>query len=222
MLQSLMMPASTYASHIDFVVDLVGVMVMFWFTVTSGMFFWLLWRYRYQEGVRALYVNGTEPELKRWINVPHYAIIVCDIAIIAAAVNVWYEVKQSLPVADTTIRVVAQQWSWTFVHAGPDNKIDTEDDIKTADELHVEVDKMHHFLLTSKDVLHDFSVPVFRLKQDAIPGREITGWFQPTVPGDYDIQCAEMCGIGHGIMAARIHVETAEQHAAWLASVTKK
>lgn len=222
MLEAFMMPASTYAGHIDYVIDLVGALVFFWFTLTVIAFFWLLWRYRYREGVRALYVHGTEPELKRWINIPHYLIILCDLAIIAAAVNVWYEVKQTLPEAATTVRVVAQQWSWSFVHPGPDNKLDTEDDIKTVDELHVEVDKVHHYLLTSKDVLHDFSVPVFRLKQDAIPGREITGWFEPTVAGTYDIQCAEMCGIGHGIMAARIFVETPEQHAAWLASVTAK
>lgn len=219
MLEAFMMPASTYAGHIDYVIDLVGALVFFWFTLTVIAFFWLLWRYRYREGVRALYVHGTEPELKRWINIPHYLIILCDLAIIAAAVNVWYEVKQTLPEAATTVRVVAQQWSWSFVHPGPDNKLDTEDDIKTVDELHVEVDKVHHYLLTSKDVLHDFSVPVFRLKQDAIPGREITGWFEPTVAGTYDIQCAEMCGIGHGIMGARIVIETEEQHAAWMASM---
>ncbi len=65
-------------------------------------------------------------------------------------------------------------------------------------------------------MLHDFSVPVFRLKQDAIPGRVITGWFKPTRPGEYDIQCAEICGIGHGMMGARIFIETPEEHAAWM------
>jgi cytochrome c oxidase subunit 2 len=67
-------------------------------------------------------------------------------------------------------------------------------------------------------VLHSFSIPVFRLKQDAVPGRIIRGWFTPTRTGDYDIQCAEICGIGHGLMPARIHVQTAAQHAAWLAN----
>ena len=50
-----------------------------------------------------------------------------------------------------------------------------------------------------------------------MPGRRITGWFEPTKTGTFDIQCAEICGIGHGIMAARIVIETPEQHAAWLA-----
>jgi cytochrome c oxidase subunit 2 len=61
-------------------------------------------------------------------------------------------------------------------------------------------------------------VPVFRLKQDAVPGRVITGWFEPTLTGSYDIQCAEICGIGHGLMGARIVIESPEQHAAWVAA----
>ena len=66
-------------------------------------------------------------------------------------------------------------------------------------------------------MLHSFSVPVFRLKQDAIPGRVITGWFTPSKTGTWDVQCAEICGIGHGLMGARIYIETAEQHTAWMA-----
>jgi cytochrome c oxidase subunit 2 len=218
MIESLVQPASTYASEIDFVINLVGVSVGFWFFVTLGAFFWLLWRFRWREGVPALYVTGTEPELKRFITWPHYIIILLDVFIIVAAVRVWYMVKQDQPPAEDLVRVVAQQWAWTFVHAGPDGKLDTEDDIKTADELHVEVGKVYHFELESRDVLHDFSVPVFRLKQDAIPGRRINGWFEPTIAGKFDIQCAEICGIGHGLMAARIIVETPEEHAAWLAN----
>jgi cytochrome c oxidase subunit 2 len=133
-------------------------------------------------------------------------------------VRVWYNVKQELPPAAATVRVVAQQWAWSFDHPGPDGKLDTPDDIRTVDELHVENGKLHHFQLVSRDVLHSFSVPAFRLKQDVIPGRVITGWFEPTKPGTYDIQCAEICGIGHALMPARIVVETPQQHAAWLAS----
>jgi cytochrome c oxidase subunit 2 len=126
-------------------------------------------------------------------------------------------VKQDLPAAEQTVRIVGQQWAWSFVHPGPDGKLDSADDIATVDELHVQVDTLYHFKLESRDVLHSFSVPVFRLKQDAIPGRVITGWFEATRTGSYDIQCAEICGIGHGIMGARIVIETPEQHAAWMA-----
>lgn len=217
MIQSLLEPISTYAGDIDLLIDVIGLIVWPWFFLVQAMFFWLLWRYRYREGVRAQYVTGNEPELKRWITIPHGIIILMDLVVIAGAIRVWYDVKQDLPPAEQSIRVVAQQWAWSFTHPGKDGVLGNEDDIHTVDELHVEVDKLVHFHLESLDVLHSFSVPVFRLKQDVIPGRVITGWFEATKTGAYDIQCTEMCGIGHGIMGARIYIESAEEHAAWIA-----
>ena len=212
-----MQRSASFAGDIDRLVLLITVLVGFWFLVAEAMFFWLIFRFRHREGVPSQYVTGKEKNLKQWINIPHWLIIACDVVIIVAAVKVWAHIKQSLPPADETIRVVGAQWIWTFQHAGVDKVLDTPDDIRIADEMHVEVNKTYHFLLESKDVLHSFSVPVFRLKQDAIPGRTITGWFKPTRTGAHDVQCAEMCGIGHGIMMGRIFIETPEQHATWLA-----
>jgi cytochrome c oxidase subunit 2 len=129
-------------------------------------------------------------------------------------------VKQTMPQADETVRVIAQQWAWTFVHPGADGKLDTPDDIRVVDELHVEKGKTYHFELQSRDVLHSFSIPVFRLKQDVIPGRTIRGWFKPTQLGGFDIQCAEICGIGHALMPARVMIESHEDHAAWVMAQT--
>ena len=219
MIERLVQPASSFAGDIDWLFTFVHLLVGFWFILVQGMFFYLLFRYRYREGVRTQYITGKEPHLKRWVNIPHILIIFCDVFVIIFAVQVWNHVKLDLPENhDATIRVIGQQWAWSFVHPGEDGELDTEDDIKMVDELHVEEGKTYLFKLESRDVLHSFSVPVFRLKQDAVHGRVITGWFQPTTAGVYDIQCAEMCGIGHGIMGARIHVETAEDHSAWMAS----
>jgi len=215
-----MMPPllSTYAGDIDFLIILVTVLTGFWFFLAEGMFFWLIWKFRAKPGQKTQYLTGDEEHVKRWITWPHGLILVCDVFIIIFAVRVWYDVKQRLPEADSTIRVIGQQWAWTFQHPGADNELDTPDDIYTVDDLYVEVDRTYHYLLESRDVLHSFSVPVFRLKQDAIPGRAITGWFRPTETGDHDLQCAEICGIGHGVMAARIHIQDSQQHAAWIAS----
>ena len=207
---------STYSGDIDRLVWLVTWLVGGWFLATQAMFFWLLWRFRKRDGVKSQYITGKEPHLKRWINIPHTLILLCDIVIIIGAVRVWVEVKQTLPPADDTVRVVGQQWTWTFQHSGTDGVLDTADDVWTSDTLHVAEGKTYHFLLEAKDVVHSFFVPVFRLKQDAIPGRTITGWFRATKTGSYDITCAQMCGIGHGIMAGRIVIESAEQHTAWM------
>ena len=208
---------STYAGDIDGLIMLIFWLVGFWFVLCEVAFFYLIFRFRKKEGVKTEYITGEEKSQKRWISWPHMLVLVCDVFILIGAVRVWYDVKQNLPPAHETVRVIAQQWAWTFVHAGPDGEIDTADDIAVVDELHVETNKLYHYKLESRDVLHNFSVPVFRLKQDAIPGRVITGWFQPTITGEYDIQCAEICGIGHGLMPARIFLETKEQHASWVA-----
>lgn len=207
---------STYSGDVDQLILLITVLAGFWFLAAEIMFFWLLFRFRARPGVKAQYVTGKEKNLKQWINWPHTLILICDVVIIIAAVRVWVKVKQTMPPADATVRVVAQQWAWTFQHPGADGQLDTADDVRTSDSLHVEAGKTYHFELSSKDVLHSFFIPVFRLKQDAIPGRVITGWFTPTRPGTHDILCAEICGVAHGIMGAQIVIETPEQHAAWV------
>ena len=207
---------STYARDIDGLIYLVGVIVGVWFIICEGAFFYLIVRYRKKEGVKAQYITGYEPHEARWIHWPHYLVLVCDVFIIVGAVKVWYDVKQHLPEPYATVRIVGQQWAWSFVHPGPDLKLDTADDIKTVDTLHIEANKVYHYKLEARDVMHSFSVPVFRLKQDALPGRVITGWFEANKTGEYDIQCAEICGIGHGVMAGRIVIESPEDHVAWM------
>jgi cytochrome c oxidase subunit 2 len=217
MIERYLVQASTFAGSIDGIIMLVFILVGFWLLVAEGVFFWLIWRFRARPGEKSQYLTGKEKHVKRWITIPHALVLVCDVFIIVGSIRVWYNVKQQLPEADSTVRIIGQQWAWTFQHPGPDNELDTPDDIFTVNDLHVEVDKTYHFRLESRDVLHSFSVPVFRLKQDAVPGRAITGWFQPNRVGEHDIQCAEICGIGHGIMAARIHIQDANQHAEWIA-----
>jgi len=217
MVERLIQQASSFAHSIDGLILLIMVLVGFWFLLAEVVFFWLIWRFRAKPGVKSEYITGKEKHLKRWITIPHALVLVCDVFIIVGAVQVWYNVKQQLPPADTTVRIIGQQWAWVFQHPGLDNQLDTGDDIWTTDDLYVSDDKTYHFQLTSRDVLHSFSVPVFRLKQDAVPGRTITGWFHPTVAGTFDIQCAEICGIGHGVMAGRIHVQATDEHAAWIA-----
>jgi cytochrome c oxidase subunit 2 len=212
---------STYAKDIDDLIILIALLVGFWFILCEVVFFVLIFKFRAKEGVPSEYVTGEEQDLKRWITIPHFLVLFCDIFILWGAIQVWITVKQDLPENPyATVRIIGQQWAWSFVHPGADGKLDTEDDIKTVDNLHIVANKPYIYQLEARDVLHDFSVPVFRLKQDAIPGRVISGWFEANSTGEFDIQCAEICGIGHGVMAGRIVIQSEEQHAAWIAENT--
>jgi len=208
--------ASSYAHNVDHLFMLIAVLVGFWLIVAEVVLFWLIFAFREKPGVPTQHITGEEKHLARWISIPHFLVIVCDIVILVPAIMLWYSIKQVMPPADRTVRVIAQQWAWSFQDPGPDGVLDTADDIRTVGELHVTVNTTYHFELMSRDVIHSFAIPSFRLKQDALPGRTISGWFRPTRVGTYDIQCTQMCGIGHGLMAGRIVVETAQDHAAWL------
>jgi cytochrome c oxidase subunit 2 len=220
LLERLVPEASTYARDLDMLFEFIFWLVGFWFVLTNIAFFWLLVKFRARPGHKAEYYDGSEWKLKRWVTIPHLLVLFCDVFIIVGAVKVWYDIKQYLPPAEATVRVISQQWAWTFVHPGADGQIDTADDIALVDELHLQVNTKYHYKLESRDVLHSFSIPVFRLKQDAIPGRVITGWFEATKTGTYDLQCTEICGIGHGIMGAKVVIEDKAAHAAWIASQT--
>jgi len=218
MIENYLAEVSSYAGDIDGLITLITVIVFFWFFLAQAVLFTLVFKYRAKDGVKAKYITGELKSEKKWITIPHFMVLVFDVIILVFAIRVWVHVKQTLPEPDAIVEITGQQWAWSFNHPGADGELGTDDDIATVDELHVEVNKNYHFVLGAEDVIHSFSVPVFRLKQDAIPGREITGWFNAEQTGTYDIQCAEMCGIGHGVMFGRIIVETAEEHARWVAS----
>jgi len=216
MMEHVITEASSYAAQIDHLIDLIFIIVGVWFLAAEGLLFYFIIHYRRKKQPQAGYVTGERLHHTKWIHRAHYGVILCDVFILYFAVLAWHHVKQELPEPETTIRIVGEQWAWKFTDPGLDNELDTADDVVTVDELHLMVNTVYNFKLEAKDVVHSFSVPVFRLKQDAIPGRVITGWFLPTKVGEYDIQCTQMCGLGHGIMGAKLIVETKEQHRAWL------
>jgi cytochrome c oxidase subunit 2 len=107
------------------------------------------------------------------------------------------------------IFVVAKQWMWKTQHPGGEREIN---------ELHVPVDRPVRLVMSSEDVIHSFFVPALRVKQDVVPGRYETMWFQATRPGTYGILCAEYCGTDHSGMLGRVVVQTPAQYQDWLAA----
>ncbi len=95
---SYFLPAlSTYAGDIDFIIDLIFWMVGAWFILSEVLLFWMIIRFRKKEGVKAEYISGELSEHKRWITIPHFLVLFCDIFILYYAIAAWYEVKQNLP-----------------------------------------------------------------------------------------------------------------------------
>jgi len=106
-----------------------------------------------------------------------------------------------------TVNVMGLQYAWIFTY--PETGV-------TSGELHLPVGQEVQLNISAQDVLHSFWLPEFRLKQDAIPGRESELRFTPNRVGEYPIVCAELCGAYHGAMAAQLYVQTPEEFQTWL------
>ncbi|MCA1663491.1 MAG: cytochrome c oxidase subunit II [Myxococcales bacterium] len=114
-----------------------------------------------------------------------------------------------------TVEIVAQQWAWNIRYAGPDGLFGTPDDVVTLNELHVPVGRPVVVHMKSKDVVHSFYLPNFRVKQDVVPGLETRAWFAAKLPGSYELGCAQHCGVSHYRMRGLVTVESAADFDAW-------
>ena len=159
--------------------------------------------------------------------------------------RVWASVYFSdQPANATVIQVTGEQFFWNFHYPGADGQFgrtDTKlitstngigldrtdplakDDVVSVGIMHAPVGKAVRVRLRSKDVIHSFFLPNFRLKQDAVPGMAIEVWFTPTKSGQYEVACAELCGLGHYRMKAALTVdESQEKFNQWLEEAAKQ
>jgi len=115
------------------------------------------------------------------------------------------------PANSMNIYVVGKQWMWKAEHPGGQHEINA---------LHVPTGRAVQLTLISQDVFHSFSIPAFRVKREAIPGRYTTVWFEATVPGTYHLFCTQYCGTNHSQMVGDVVVMTPEGYKQWLAEST--
>ncbi len=164
------------------------------------------------------------------------------VLLVFLAIPVWGSVKTDFPEDAENpqhVHVIAEQFAWNFHYPGPDGefgKLDPtlidlainpigidEDDPRGADditspELHIVKGRTVIAQITSKDVIHSFSLPVLRVKQDAIPGMRIPVWFEAEKSGNYEVACAQLCGNNHYSMKALMSIhETQSGFDEWMA-----
>jgi cytochrome c oxidase subunit 2 len=117
-------------------------------------------------------------------------------------------VRQTTPPSDAMdVYVMGKKWMWKFAYPDGPNAVNV---------LHIPAGKPVRLLMTSRDVIHSFYVPEFRIKQDVLPGRYTQTWFQAIAPGRYQILCSEYCGAGHSIMRGEVIVMKLSDYEDWL------
>lgn len=190
-------------------------------------------RYRARPGQKAAY----EPESKKlefWLTI---ITTVGVAAMLAPGLFVWAKFVQ-VPEDAVEFEALGQQWHWSFRLPGKDGVMGTSeasfsseqnpfgltlDDPNGQDDLLIEGDALHlllnqpvKMLLRSKDVLHDFAVPQFRVKMDLVPGMVTYAWLTPTRIGSFEILCEELCGMAHHAMRSLVVVDDQASYDAWI------
>jgi len=226
------------ASNWDTIDDTIT--ITFWVTgfvfVAINLFMaYAVLRYRHRRGRRAEY----EPENKKLEAALIGLTTVGIIAMLAPGLIVWAKFVE-VPENAAVFEVVGQQWHWGFRFPGKDGVMGTvdaryvseknpfginpndpngQDDVLiSSPEVHLPIGKPFKALLRSIDVLHDFTVPQFRVKMDLVPGLVTYVWFTPIRTGKFDILCNELCGIGHYVMRGKVIAEEEPAFQAWLSS----
>jgi len=211
---------SSYGGDIDWLFYVILWMVTVTFIATELLLVWFVFRYSRRDATRATYTHGNHTLEMVWTAIPAVLLIV----VAFSQMRAWTEVKIHFPdqgpytVQKPLMEIYASQFDWRVRYPDAQGNFEGPDVIEVPYDITVPVDTQVVFRLKSRDVLHSFFVPVFRLKQDAVPGMAIPVWFEAKKTGDYDLICAELCGWGHYKMAGRIHILPKDQFDTWLAA----
>jgi cytochrome c oxidase subunit 2 len=228
--------ASAHAGQIDQMTVLTHWLMAFLFVGWGAFFIFTLIRFRSGANPKANY-SGVKSHFASYIE---WAVAAIELVLIVVfAIPAWAARVDAFPqeTGATVVRVVAEQFAWNVHYPGADGQfgrarpdlmsadnplgIDrtdpaSKDDITTINQLNFPVGKPVIVHLSSKDVIHSFSLIQMRVKQDTIPGESIPLWFMPTMTGDWEINCSQLCGLGHYRMRGFYSSKTQEAYDTWM------
>jgi cytochrome c oxidase subunit 2 len=195
------------------------------FILTNLLLAYFGWRYQDREGARAAYWHDDTRLEWSW------TVVTAAVMFFFAfrALGLWAQVTSAAPADAFVVEVTGQQFAWNVRYPGPDGifgrtdvkLVDTAalnfigldksdpaaaDDLAMQNQLFIPEGRPVRVRLRSLDVIHSFFLPEFRVKQDAVPGMTSETWFTPQRAGDFEIACAEHCGLGHYRMRGQVHV----------------
>ncbi len=229
--------ASVDGHRIDQLINIIHWFMGALFVGWAVFLVYCLVRYRQRPGHHAI-PEPVKGSLSKYVE--GGVIVIEAVLLLAFSIPIWASVKNDLPSPQENplrVRVIAEQFAWNFHYPGADGVfgrtgpsfineatnpagLDPEDpngvDDIVSGAFNLPVDRPIICEVTSKDVIHSFSLPVMRVKQDAIPGMRIPVWFQAKNTGTYQVACAQLCGNNHYKMLAPMIIRSSEGFQDWL------
>ena len=196
--------ASTVAVEMDLLYAFIVAVCAFFTVLVAALvvYFTVKYRRRHPDDVGADIHGSLALELT-WTFIP----FVLSLVMFAWGASLFFRLATP-PANAMELFVVGKQWMWKVQHP---------EGVREINEMHVPIGRPVRITLGSEDVLHDYSIPAFRVKMDAVPGKLTTLWFEATVPGRYHIFCAEYCGTKHSGMIGEVIAMQPQDYEVWLA-----
>ena len=190
------------AAQVDHTFLLIFGFSIFILVAVTGTMLWFLWRYHHTRNPVPTDIKGNFWAELIWTVIPVF--------IVAGLFwSGWtsYKALRAVPADAMEIGVTARMWSWSFAY--PDGK--------RSSVLVAPLGRAVKLDMTSVDVIHSFYVPAMRIKMDTVPGMQTYVWFKADDVGEYDIMCAEYCGLKHANMITTLKVVPPDEFEEWLA-----
>jgi len=227
---------SAHGGQVDHLIDVVHWFMIALFVGWSLFFLLCLFRFWHRRNPKASY-EGVRNHISTHIEIG--VVIIEAVLLLGFAFPLWADRVDSFDKVQkmdpVRVRVVGWQFGWTYHYAGADGKfgrtdprlisgtnelgIDYNDpnaqDDFTSPILKLPVERPAVLNITSKDVIHNFSLVPMRIQQDAIPGKEIPMWFTPVRPLETFVVCGQLCGEGHGNMVGSMEVVAPKEFESW-------
>jgi len=178
---------------------------------------WFIFRYRDRE---ADYIHGNNTAEIIWTAIPAIAMVWLGLH----SGGIWSQIKgeQGIPDDAFDMGVTARQFEWMVTYPGVDGELGTPDDFTLRNDVRIPVSRAVSVNLHTEDVIHSFFLPFMRVKQDAVPGMTTRTWFEAAETGDFQLACAELCGLGHYRMSASVAVLPADSFRTWYEARAKE
>jgi cytochrome c oxidase subunit 2 len=247
--------AAAHGGQIDNLIGWIHIFMLILFVSWGGFILYVIVRFRKSRNPVADY-KGVTSHRSTYVEIA--VAVVEAVLLIGFAIPLWATRVEALPPENgaVIVQVTGEQFAWNIHYPGADGVFGrtdiklldlqanplgldrsdpaAKDDITTVNQLYLPVNRPIIVRLRSKEVIHSFGVPEFRVKQDAIPGLTIPIWFIPTITTadmrtrtgnpefQYEIACAQLCGLGHARMRGVVTVQSAEEFQQWMEETSKE
>jgi len=199
--------ASNFVHGVDKAFLIIGGFSLFFLVSFTGIMIYFVIKYNRKRNPKATQIKDSTLLEVTWTTIP----VLLVLYMFYIGWQGFFPMRQ-VPKDAMQVTAIGQMWKWKFEYPGN----------KASDTLVLPINKPVKVNLVSKDVIHGFFIPAFRIKEDVVPGQKNYSWFIPGELGDFDLLCSAYCGVSHSYMSAVVRIVSQDKYEQWIANLQAK